>query len=804
MYLSNENNFKLDEIVKSFEVALRGKISSSLYLRYPTLSDFSIGINKVAATFIGSSAIFSRKFKAKSDKIAKEVATHYQKIEESNAAYLSQSYQEAVPYLSDLIDYMSLFFNEGFQNLASNFTTIEEFYSFSAKYLTIRNALSHPASARIKIQDAEDILFFIKSLCQNIEDDKFWYANKITILAKIEELTKNLTNSVIKVHNLDEVSFPHGKIVCRDAELEFLKNCLLGKDLNYRKSGSVVIYGYGGVGKTALILEFIYQILKEINDKKINTPYDFILFFTGKEETLLFKQTSGEAYIDILKKQISSFKEFQDKLTRELEQGDIKSLADSKGLIVIDNFETLPNDDKEKLIEFTKQSPRSVQFVLTSRNEENCEDKLNVKGFKEIDAGLKFINQYIQATDIKLQSYFSDFLRKELVELSKGNTLIIVLTIQQLTINNNLSQIFSDLRSVESSNMEVIADFMYKNTIQKTIEDLKRQHKDPVSVLKIISLFGAAIDLYSISTLTDMNISDVEYICNTFTSRLVLEKSGESYEPNQFANKFILLKYLPNNIEKKVLKDKIRDYQKHLREKLDKLERTKQKDRSLREIMDDWKPKHVIDKIAIAESYGLFAEFRHVNENIRFRQEKIARVIQKFDQIEKMTSHPYIRFQKARFFIEVYKTERDKLKREEFKNAILNSYEEAIMTTTFYYGYIRHTKSFASINWKFGLFYWSVLYDYANSARYLEDAVEIFRIIGRFDKTFHQVQSDLSYVYMELYFKTNDVKYKDGAKEIFYNIKKEYSKIKQTGFEIDKYLKIFVTKLKARRRTQTQ
>ncbi|UKI16584.1 MAG: hypothetical protein L6V87_01410 [Ruminococcus sp.] len=63
-----------------------------------------------------------------------------------------------------------------------------------------------------------------------------------------------------------------------------------------RKQVSMVLFGYGGVGKTALALEVVKQVIKDIQDNTTINGYrpDFILFFTAKEEALSFSSTTGK------------------------------------------------------------------------------------------------------------------------------------------------------------------------------------------------------------------------------------------------------------------------------------------------------------------------------------------------------------------------------------------------------------------------------------------------------------------------------------------------------------------------------
>lgn len=785
MYLSTENNFKLDEIIKSFEVAYRSHIVDALINKFPILSRFSVAITKIEASLNHSSVILSKKFKLKAQRIKREVGAHYQKIQDCYTAYKNSDYQNDVPYVSEILDYIDLFFDECFQNLANDFTTVEEFKDYSSKYQFVRNSLSHPASSKIEIQHSKEVISYIKKLLLSIDDDKFWYVSKKDISSISDSFIQTIDNIGLKIHNLDEVSFPHGKIVCRDTEIETLRNLIFGKDERYRKSGSVVIYGYGGVGKTALVLEFVYQTIKEINDKKIKNPYEFILFFTSKEEILSYKETSGEIYINSIKKQIISFEDFKNKIFLELVPEKKELTEKNKGLIIIDNFETLTQEDKILFFDFIKHTPRSIQFILTSRNEEACEDKLNLKEFREISAGLKFIDEYLIANDINLPEILTTYQKRELAQLSKGNTLIIVLTIQLLKKGAPVEQILNDLRSVESSNMEMIADFMYKNTIQETISELENNKYSPVEVLKVISLYEVPIDLYSLSFLSKQNILSVESTCQTFSSRLVFEKIGESYKPNDFANKFIISKYLPNNVEKKEIRQRIREYQKRLEIKLQKFESTKRREPLLKGIMEDWKPKNSIDTIAIAESFVLFGETKEATAKKDYVE--IRRIVQEFERIEKMTSHPYIRFQKARCFELFLNAYSRADHRKVIIEKISKSYEDAIEATDFYYPYIKNTKSYASINWIYGLFISTYMDDLKRAARYIEDAIVIFKKLKIRDKTYYTALNNLSWIYDSIYNSTGDKRYIYELKPIYLEIIKNENEARRLGFRYALY-----------------
>ena len=81
---------------------------------------------------------------------------------------------------------------------------------------------------------------------------------------------------------------------------------------------------------------------------------------------------------------------------------------------------------------FIQQSPRNIQYILTSRNEEQCEYKINLKGFGEENNGLDFIEEYSNLMDFDIE-HISKEEKKQLLYESQGNTLIILLALERIS-----------------------------------------------------------------------------------------------------------------------------------------------------------------------------------------------------------------------------------------------------------------------------------------------------------------------------------------------------------------------------------
>lgn len=53
------------------------------------------------------------------------------------------------------------------------------------------------------------------------------------------------------------------------------------------------------------------------------------------------------------------------------------------GIIVIDNLESIHEDERAKIYTFVESmSPISVQYIITSRNEENYQERMGISGFQ--------------------------------------------------------------------------------------------------------------------------------------------------------------------------------------------------------------------------------------------------------------------------------------------------------------------------------------------------------------------------------------------------------------------------------------
>ena len=160
MYISVEQSLELDRAVKSSEVALRSYISDVISDAYKDESTFKSALK---STSISDKLIYSKRFSAKLVKFSADSKNIYNLISRSKASLMHRKFDNDVPYVSDLIDLLLIFFNAHFSDtsILKNFSSVEEFHYCCTLYHKVRNNLSHPASKPTTFLDANKVIYFI-------------------------------------------------------------------------------------------------------------------------------------------------------------------------------------------------------------------------------------------------------------------------------------------------------------------------------------------------------------------------------------------------------------------------------------------------------------------------------------------------------------------------------------------------------------------------------------------------------------------------------------------------------------------
>lgn len=763
MYISLSQASQLDRLVKGQEVALRSFTADALLTKYPSTTSFKETLESIE---IPDNIIYSKKLSGKLKSLTTRSAEVYQILLDCHNSSLTGSYNNSVPYLSEILDLIFVLFNSDFatKDIARNFSSVEEFHYCCTLFHKVRNDLSHPASHPITPSDADKVIFFISNLCQCIDEKHYWFATTKDLLSGIREYESLSSQGSVKRQNLSMGVSSHKRLVCREDVIDRLYSSLFGGESLKRVFGSIVLYGYGGVGKTAITSEFLYRVLRDKLDGK-HKDLEYVLFFSSKDEHLKNNNSTGELYIDLVRPEFSTFEELKTLIFKGLEASSTEEIISNykRGIIAIDNIENIDPDEKEKIIGFIRTLPREVQFIVTSRAEEMCEEKIHVEEFKNDALGFSFIREIIESEEIEIS--LTDPEIESLLQASKGNALIIL---QALNIVSRgvatFSNIFESLESMRSRNTEMIANFMYKNTFDDAFKYLKSKELPVEDVVRIISLYDEKIELYSISKLLQIDIADAEYICNHLLGRLVLRKAGEYYELNEFAKRFIFIKLLPDRLKLAEIKASISAHKIRMREKLEKLDNALNTNEELRKNVTDWQPRNYIDTIVIAELFSLYGDaIKCIWDDNKTKYEEY---LKEFNDHQFISRHPFVPHQKARLLKEglkkFYKNDLSLMKEVE------HLYEEAIESIEYDYRYLMNSEAYASLLMLFGVFLSQQLKQYSRAIRFLEPACGLF--LSCESKAWSISRIYLSESYYGMYKETERNEYLEQLKTLYQEI----------------------------------
>lgn len=782
MYISVEQSLELDKIIKTNEVALRSFIADVLNDKFSDHAKFKMALESIS---ISDAIIYSNRFQAKIKKFVANSNSLFEQVTRCKASLDTSNYDNDVPYLSDLIELLLVFFNSSFadKEVSKSFSSLEEFHYCCSLYHRARNNLSHPASRPISVGDANKVIYFIENIISSVPDIYFWYLSKLKLKESISKYRAMEINDEPKFNNLNYAASTHKNLLCREGIIQHLYDSLMGNNIRQRLAGSVVLYGYGGVGKTAITTEFLYRIIRDIKDGKYK-DVEYLLFFSSKDEYLMQNSTTGELYIDVLKPEFSTLEELQRLICLALNLNHINEISHrrGRGIIAIDNIENINDSEKLKIINFIKSLPRSVQFIVTSRNEEPCEEKIHVEEFKEDDLGLEFVSELIESEnfDVDIESDKVNAILKA----SKGNSLIIIQVLNIIDRKvSSFDEIIGSLGVMRSKNSEMIANFMYKNTFDSALNHLENNGYPVRLAMQIISLYDEKIELYSISKLTNFDVSDSERMCNYLLERLVLKKTGEYYELNEFAKRFVFIKLLPDRFELSKIKDKIRNHKERMKKKLSELDGTLKLNSILHKNVLEWQPRNYIDKIVIAELFSLYGEaIKCVNEKGKKEYE---RYLKEFDDHSFVTNHPYVPLQKARLLKQglrnVYKNDTTIISQVE------HLYEEAIESIEYDYRYLIGTEAHASLLMLFGVFLCENLKQEGRAIRFLEGAKSYYG--EKRNKGWIITCIYLSKAYKNKYLEINDNAYKHQLVKIVREVIGKDGKYIRQEFNLERYRK---------------
>lgn len=781
MYLTIKQHDMFRTLLMGFEIPFRAYIADVVTSNYRTDSSFETAMLAKHSMLSPASPQFLR------DVLQNAVSQSNLKKTYQKFVTAKTSVDEIVTTDIDLpmvgaLNLVTFALTENFGDLHLLFGSYSSYCDLAEKYRYSRNKLDHPGCRTLEDIHLIPVLSFVKDICLFLDDKYFLQKSKDQILAEVVALQQRKNAIPISKNNFAEMPYGEARIVCRNAELERVKTFVYGRPEDLRKQHSLCIYGYGGVGKTALVLESLKQIVRDIQDETTINEYqpEYILFFSAKQRKLDLSPETGKFIERGMRCHFKSADELIHLILSELSIDNFRKFKD-EGLIVVDNLETLPLEEREKIKTFVDtQTPSEMQFILTSRNSEEYDANFKLAGF-DSSSGIEFINSYNEENSLDITLTHAE--KEQLLNLAQGNTLVLVLSLRRLSKKlatveglktefsnaNAWKSLKSSLTATPSNTYEVVAEFMYKDTFEH-IEAIFGDHKELFyKILKVFAVIpNDSTDISTICLLTKEAYPDVEAVMDVLCNYLIIEKRETQYALNSFAEKYIVGRFLPDAEHYNSLSIEITSRQRDVRRSLEQLNEDIKNRPSLAKIMSDWQIITDIDRINAAKMYELYGEVKHDCEiSGRFRvTSSLEDALKKCEESERLTAHPFIKYQRARILQMI---DNSRVLEEHHADSIQKAFSDAIYSikTIGQYASIAQTKSYATLLWIYGQ-HLADTHDYPNSIRYLEEGKISFEEQKLSDQQYYQCCTRLGTVYLDYYLedRPNRVAYLRKARSI--------------------------------------
>ncbi|MDZ8110207.1 MAG: tetratricopeptide repeat protein [Nostoc sp. DedQUE12a] len=286
------------------------------------------------------------------------------------------------------------------------------------------------------------------------------------------------TNSRSIPHNLPSPTYT--EFIGREADM----NRLLERLLPRHGAHMIVLDGIGGVGKTALVLAAAYLCLEASNQNSSDAPkFDAIIFTSAKQQELIpgmiLQRQQGQRNLReifrVIADALSDSTIIQSPPNDQFDRVR-QCLSKQRTLLIVDNMETIKEEDRHEVIEFLYNLPICVKVVITTR-ERIALLPISLRNLP-LNEGLQLIQQQAEEKDISINDEDS----KQLYDRTNGIPLAIVYAIGQVSSGYSLNSVLARLTSATGD----VARFCFEESVQG-IKGIKGQ--PPHKLLMSLAIF---------------------------------------------------------------------------------------------------------------------------------------------------------------------------------------------------------------------------------------------------------------------------------------------------------------------------
>ena len=266
------------------------------------------------------------------------------------------------------------------------------------------------------------------------------------------------------LHNLPQPDI--SELVGREDELEIITGRL--KPYPLSQFAIVLIDGIGGIGKSALALEYAHRHIRDYWDLEFEERWNAIIWVSAKGQFLKSHGLESRPRSQTLKTLDDICRTVAITLEKEelLHQKHVstydlirRELGKSRNLLIVDNLESV---DDESLISFLREIPAPSKVLITSRKQVDVAYRIRLK-----EISFENVKRLIHIKEQAKEIIVGNKHQKELYDRIGGVPLAIIWSLSQLAMGFEMSSV---IQKIDTPSNE-IAQYCFESIVQNLTSD---------------------------------------------------------------------------------------------------------------------------------------------------------------------------------------------------------------------------------------------------------------------------------------------------------------------------------------------